>query len=174
MGDTDQFHVGEHHARTLVAVIKHNIDAGLLQFGIKPVGGGLDGIALVVAHRYDADLERRDGGRQHDALVVIALLNGSADDARHADTVAAHFHDLALAVLIQEGAVERLGVFAAQLEDVADFDAAADVENPLAVRRGISGNDVADVDDRRLWQVAAEIDAAQVVAGFIGATDEIG
>jgi len=128
----------------------------------------------VVAHRYDADLERRDGGRQHDALVVIALLNGSADDARHADTVAAHFHDLALAVLIQEGAVERLGVFAAQLEDVADFDAAADVENPLAVRRGISGNDVADVDDRRLWQVAAEIDAAQVVAGFIGATDEIG
>jgi hypothetical protein len=71
------------------------------------------------------------------------------------------------------GAVQRLGVFGAQLEDVADFDAAADFQRALAVRRGVAGDDVAQIGDFRLRQVAAEIDAGQVEAGFVGAADKI-
>ena len=57
---------------------------------------------------------------------------------------------------------------------MADLDAAAELQRALAVRRGVAGDDVAE--DRRLSrfrQVAAEIDAGQVEAGFVGAADEI-
>jgi hypothetical protein len=64
MRDADQFHVGEHDAGALVAVVEHDIDAGLLEVGVKLVGGSLDGLALVIAHRHDADFERGDGRRQ--------------------------------------------------------------------------------------------------------------
>src|SRR5574343_1027833 len=173
MRDTDQLHVGEHHARALVAVVQYDVDTSLLQVGIQLVGGGLDRLALVIAHRHDADFKRRDGRRQDDAALVVALLDGGADDARNADAVAAHFHDLALAVFVEEGAVERLGVFGAQLEDVADFDAPADCQCALAVRRRIAGDDVADVEYFGLRQVAAEIDAGQVEAGCVGAANKV-
>jgi hypothetical protein len=96
--DADQFHVGEHDARALVAVIEHDIDAGGFSVRVELVGGSLDRFALVIAHRHDADREGGDGGWQDDAALVVALFDGGADDARDADTVAAHFHDLALAV----------------------------------------------------------------------------
>jgi hypothetical protein len=66
----------------------------------------------------------------------VALLDGGADDARDADAVAAHFHDLVLALLVEEGAFHRFGVLGAQLEDVADLDAAAQLQRALAVGRG--------------------------------------
>ena len=48
----------------------------------------------------------------------------AADDARDADAVAAHLHRLRGALLVEERGLHRLGVLGAQLEDVADLDAA--------------------------------------------------
>ena len=113
-------------------------------------------------------------GGEDDAAFVVALLDGGADDARDADAVAAHFHDLVLALLIQERAFQRLGVLGAQLEDVADLDAAAEFERPLAVGRRIALDHVADVGDGGRWrQVAAEIDAGEVEAFLVGAADHV-
>eukprot|EP00825_Cyclidium_porcatum_P015333 TRINITY_DN1860_c0_g1_i7.p2 TRINITY_DN1860_c0_g1~~TRINITY_DN1860_c0_g1_i7.p2 ORF type:complete len:215 (-),score=34.65 TRINITY_DN1860_c0_g1_i7:128-772(-) len=84
-----------------------------------------------------------------------------------------HGHDLALAAVVQIGTVQRLGVFLAQLENMTDFDAAQYFQGALAVRRGVAGDDVANVEDFRFRQVAAEIDACHVIPGFVGATDEI-
>ena len=107
--------------------------------------------------------ERGDGRRKHDTALVIALLDGGSDDAGDADAVAAHFHDLALAVFVQVGALQGLGVFPAQLEDVADFNAAAEIQAALAVRRRVAGDDAdADVGDFRFGGVAAEVGAGQV------------
>jgi hypothetical protein len=61
----------------------------------------------------------------------------------------------------------------AQLENVADFDAAQDFQRALAVRRSVAGDNVAQIGDFRLRQVAAEIDAAQVEASLVGAADKI-
>src|SRR5574343_1921013 len=173
MRDADQFHVGEHYAGALIAVVQHDVDAGLLQVGIQLIGSGLDRLALVIAHRHDADFKRRDSRRQDDAALVVALLDGGADDTRDADAVAAQFHDLALAVFIEIAAAERLGVLLAQLENVADFDAAQDFQLAPAIRRRVTGDDVAQVENFRFRQVAAEIDPGQVEAGLLGSADKI-
>ena len=64
----------------------------------------------------------------------MALLDGGADDARNADAVAAHFHHLVLALFIEEGAFQRFCILGAQLEDMADFDAATQLESAFPVR----------------------------------------
>jgi len=56
---------------------------------------------------------------------------------------------------------------------VADFDAAADFQFALAVRRRVAGDDVANVEKHRFRQVAAKIDAGHVIAGFVGAADKV-
>ena len=95
-------------------------------------------------------------------------------DARDADAVAAHLHQLRLAVLVEEGGVHRLAVLGAELEHVADLDAALDREHALAVGRGIAFDDVADVGHRvGLGQVAAPVDAGEVEALLVGAADEV-
>ena len=86
-----------------------------------------------------------------DAGVVVVLFDRRRNDARHADAVAAHRRHDGLAVGVEHRALHRLGVLAAELEHVADLDAAGDAERALAVGRRIAGDDVADVgDDRRV------------------------
>ena len=64
--------------------------------------------------------------------------------------------------------------FVPQRENMTDLDAAHDVERALAVGRRIALDHVADVGDAvGLAAVAAEVDAAQVKVGFVGAADEI-
>ncbi len=107
--------------------------------------------------------------RKNNAALVVALLDGGADDARYADAVAAHFHDLILALFVEEGAFQRLGILGAQLENVADFDAATQFERALAVGRRITRDDIADVGHGLgQRQVATEIDAGEVIAFFVG------
>ena len=74
----------------------------------------------------DRRLERRDAVRPDDACIVVAGLDHRADQARYADAVAAHLRDApsrrpAPATV----RVHRLGVLGAEIEDVADLDAAA-------------------------------------------------
>ena len=57
----------------------------------------------------------------------------AADGARDADAVAAHLDRLLLAVGVEEGRAHRLAVLGAEVEDLADLDAAVALED--AVRR---------------------------------------
>ena len=104
----------------------------------------------------------------------MVLLDRRTDDAGHANPVATHFHDLGLALFVEERAIERFCVFGAQLEDVTHFDAAYDVEHALAIRRRIAGDHIADIGDFRLGEITAEIGAGQVHVHFIGAAGKVG
>ena len=128
----------------------------------------------MIPHRHNSHSERGNGRREGDAPVIVVLLDGGTDDTGDANTVAAHFHDLGLTLLIEEGATQRLGVFGAQLEDVADFNAAHDVQHPFAVRRGVARDHIADIGDFRLRQVAAKVGTGEVHVVFISATGKIG
>ena len=75
---------------------------------------------------------------------------------------------------VQVGAVHGLGVLAAQLENVADFDAATQRQRAFAVRAGVAFDGVAQVGDGGFGQVASKIDASQMKAVGIGTTDKIG
>ena len=110
-----------------------------------------------------------------DAAVVVVLLDGRGHDPGDPDAVAAHFHDLRLTAGVEISCTHRRRIDVAEGEDVADLDAAQDVERALAVRRRVALDDVAQVGDRvRLAAIAAEIDAAQVEVGLVRAADEIG
>src|SRR5438445_3001309 len=63
-----------------------------------------------------------------------------------------------------------------QVKDVADLDAAHDLEGALAVRAGVSGDNLADVADQlglKLRQVPAPVDTCEVVTRLVGSADEI-
>jgi hypothetical protein len=54
-----------------------------------------------------------------------------------------------------------------------DFDTTTDFQLALAVRRRVASDDVTQIGNLWLGQVAAKIDASQVKAGFIGAANKI-
>jgi len=109
-----------------------------------------------------------------DAVGVEVLLDPGGDDARHADAVAAHVHDLGLAFGVQHGGLHGFGVLLAELEHMADLDAAGQLDRAVAVRRRVALDHVADIgDERRLRQVAAEVHASEVEAVLVGADDEV-
>ena len=103
----------------------------------------------------------------------MVLLDGGRHDARHADAIAAHQHDRALALLVEHRGVHRLAVLAAELEDVPDLDAAGDAERAPARRAGVAGHDVAQVHRLGFGQVAAPVDAGEVRVALVGAADEV-
>ena len=72
------------------------------------------------------------------ALVVAVGLGQGCHDTGNADAVRAHRDDLGLTVLVEDGQAQGLGVLAAQLENVADLDAALQVEGARAVGRQVT------------------------------------
>ena len=71
-----------------------------------------------------SDLERRDRLGPFDARLVVAGLDDRRDQARRTDAVGAHVHRLLAAVRPGHHRLHRLGVFGAEVEDVADLDPA--------------------------------------------------
>ena len=119
-------------------------------------------------------MERGDGERPDDAVVVVVLLDAGGHGAADADAVAAHEDDLLLAVGIEEGGIQRLGILGAEFEDMTDLDAAPHLQHAAAAARaGIAVGDVADVGKLRQREVALRVDVFQVVIRFVGAGNEI-
>ena len=174
MGDADELHVGEHHARTLLAVIEQHVDPGGLQLAVEAFGQLGHAMGLVHVHRDDHHLKRRDGIRPDDAGIVIVLLDGGGDHAGDADAVAAHLHDGGLAFLVQHRGLHRLGVLGAELEDVAHFDAALEQQGALATGAWVAFHHVADVGHFVVTDIAIPVGTGQMLAGFVGATDKVG
>ena len=140
---------------------------------VQLVGLLAHGFAAVVAHRAQHDFERRNRLRPDDALVVEILFDRRAQNTRDADAVAAHFHRLRLAGFVEAGRVHRFRVLRAELEHVADFDTAADLDHALAVRRRIALLHVADIGDDRLRQIAAPVHAGSVEIDLVRADHEV-
>ena len=173
--NADQLEISKHHARALAAIVEQHFDAGRLELVVQRVGRRPDALVAVVAHRRDRHRERRQRLRPDDAPGVVVLLDGGGDDARDPDPVAAHFHDLRLTAGVEISCTHRPRVHVAQREDMADLDAAQDLERAAAVGRRIAGNDVAQIGDAvGLAAIAAEIDAAQVEIALVRAADEVG
>ncbi len=95
-------------------------------------------------------------------------------EAFGADAVGAHDDGLGFAVFVQVGGAHGDAVLGAQLEDVADFDAARGVDGRPAVGAGIAVGHGDEVGDDIGSVVAAVVGVAQVVAGLVGAGHQVG
>ena len=90
MRNTDQFPVSEHDPGTQTSVIEDDVNAGFAQTTVKLVRSLLNFFALVISDGADHNGERCDAIGPNDALIVVTLLDGSAQQTRNTDTVAAH------------------------------------------------------------------------------------
>ena len=104
----------------------------------------------------------------------MILLNGRRRQARNANAVAPHLHELGFTVHIQKRGVHGLAVLGTQVKDVAHFNAALNGQHALAVGRGIARNHVAQVGHPiGLRQITAPIDTAEVKMFFVCTADPV-
>lgn len=170
----DEVAVLELDAGALLAVVEQDVEAGLAALVVDALGIrqllfllGVDGD--------DDDLERCDGARPDDALVIVVLLDGGGHRAADADAVAAHDERLLFTVLIEERRAHGLAVLRAEREDLAGLDAARHLERCAAVRARVALFDHAQVgdDDGILIEVALRIDVLVMDVDFIGTRDGV-
>ena len=90
--------------------------------------------AGVLAGGDEMDVGRGDLTWPAQPELVEGLLGDGRDRPGHPDAVGAHGDDDLLAVLVEHFEIKRLGVLAAELEDMADLDAPLDGQRPAAVR----------------------------------------
>src|SRR3989344_807239 len=137
--NADEVKVGEHHTRAFVAIVEQYLKAGGGEVNVELVHSLAHGGGFVITDGHQRDVEWGDCIRPDDAVGVVILFDRSRNHARHADTVATHGHDHALAGLVETGGVHGLAVLGAELEDMADLDAAADRERAGAVALRLQG-----------------------------------
>ena len=104
----------------------------------------------------------------------MILFDRGGDDARDTDAITTHVHRERLAGFVEHGRLHRFAVFATELEDVSDFDAAADRKRSRTCGARVARDDVACIDGCRFGQIAMPVDARVVVIDFIGAAYEVG
>src|SRR5690606_15742449 len=92
----------------------------------------------------------------------------------HADAVRAHGYRDSFALLVQHLEIERLGVPAAQLEDVPDLDPAGDLHGAAALRAQVAVADLGGLDRPVRHEVAACDKVEHVPADLVGSGDPSG
>ena len=78
------------------------------------------------------------------------------------------------AVFIENIGIQGGGIFFTQLEDVADFDAANNIQTAFAIGAGITFNHVAQIGSAGCRQVTFPVNAGEVLAVFVSAADKVG
>jgi hypothetical protein len=120
------------------------------------------------------NLERRDGNREADAVLVVVRLHDGCQTAADAQPVAAHDNRVLVALRVGEQRAHRLAVFRAELEDVPDFDAAYLLQHAFGVaRRRVARLRDAQVRPNRFGEVAPPADMNQVRVRLVRARDEV-
>ena len=104
----------------------------------------------------------------------MILLNRSGNNARDADAVAAHFHDLLFLILVEELRAQLGGIRLPQREYMTHFDATPQLEHTFAIGRCIAVDDTANVGHNiRFRAIAPPVAAGDVITRFVGSADEI-
>src|SRR4029453_9793857 len=88
--------------------------------------------------------------RPFNPVLVVVLLDDRRHRAPRPDSVAAHDQRLLLAVLVEEGRLERGGIMCLELEDVTDLDGGLEAERAAAVRAGVAFPHLPNVREVRL------------------------
>src|ERR1700676_3121297 len=122
-GNADQVGGSEFRARTLIGVVVEHVNALGLELAIKLFAGRI-GIFRALLQVQDHGGERRHGFRPLDGGIVVAGFNDGADQARHANTVGAAMDRHIDAIGSRDHCLHGVGIFGAEIEDLADFDAA--------------------------------------------------
>ena len=106
--------------------------AGQVEFGGQRLRARTCLDVLVGDHHMN--IERRHRGRPAQTQLIVVLFGDHRHQPRNPDAVGTHRQPDGLAVLAENIDGERVGVLAAQLEDVPDLDAAGTHQRACAVR----------------------------------------
>ncbi len=109
------------------------------------------------------DVRGRDLAGPHQAQVVVVALGNAGDRAADPDAVAAHDDRRQPPARVEDLEVERLGVLAAQLEDVAHLDPACGLQALAAGRAGVAVTHLGGLDDA-VWD---EVTSGDQVEGVV-------
>ena len=90
----------------------------------------------------------------------MVLFDGGRDNTRHADAVAAHHHRDLRAGVVEYARLHRFRILGAELENMADFDAALDIQRTAAIGTRVAGLGVAQIRHLGLGRVAPPVHAA--------------
>ena len=159
---------------TPYAIVEQHPEAGGLELGGERLGGGALRAALLAGDD-EVHVGRCDLAGPAQAEVVEARLGDRGDGARDTPTP---YDPMVTVTSLPVSSVhlepERLGVLAAELEDVADLDAAGDLERAAAVRAHVAGAHLGGLDHAVGGEVAAVREVDHVLAGLVGAGDPAG
>src|SRR5258708_24736171 len=130
--NSDELGIGEFNARTGVAIVEQYVDAGGIELLVQRIGGLLDERSLLGIDRPQDHLERLDRLRPEYALGIEILFDGRGNHPSDPNSVTAHEHGQGLTLLIQHAGIHGGAVQLSQLENMAHFDAARDVQGSSA------------------------------------------
>ncbi len=153
-----------------VAVVEEHSQAGGLEVGGETLAGG-ELRPVEFSGDHDVHVGRSDLAGPHETEVVVAGFGDRGEAARHTDPVGPHGRRDGLAVLVLHPQLERLGVLAPELEDVADLDAAGDLDRRFADRAHVAVADLGSLDRAVGGEVTTGDEVDHVVARTIGAGD---
>src|SRR5699024_4223377 len=168
-GNANQLRIGEFDAGAGGTVVEDHPHTG----GVELRGQPLPAFEQFVAFAGDDDVHI---GRCHrtgpdDARFVVVLFDDRGDQPGHADAVGTHGDPGGFAVRAERVHLERVRVFPAELENVADLDAARGNQCAFAVRRGVPFAYVGGFDGAVRGEVPAAHQIHHVVVRFVGAGD---
>src|SRR5271157_5744687 len=131
-GYAHQVGVLELHPRPFVPVVQQNVVPGGLELPGDILGGGADLLVFRVGGN-DHHLERRDGRRQPEAVLVVTLLDRRRQDALDANSVTAHDRGDLLAIAVEHTRAHGFRILVSQLENVPDFDGGINAQRSATV-----------------------------------------
>ena len=171
----EQLRVGELDAGRLLAVVVEDLEVRSGRRGevVEPLRRLGDERVLVGADGDEVRPVRGHLGRPGDALLVVMGLHDAGDVAPEPDAVRAHDDRVPLAVLAQVLGTQRRRVLGPELEDVADLDPVAQDDGLAALRAGVALAHAGEVRDDVRGEVPGHVHVAQVVAGPVGARDQV-
>src|SRR6266496_5065895 len=109
-------------------------------------------------------MERSNRFWPDDAIVVVLLLNYCGDDPFYPDAVAPHYDGYLFSLLRKHCCAHRLGVFCAELENVANFHRFVDFEHArITARASFAGYHGPEVQPFINRDISRDVDAPQMV-----------
>ncbi len=124
-------------------------------------------------HWQNSNLEGCQSGWPYDAALVMVLLNRRRDHTRDTDTVTAHRQRLVTAFLALNRRFHRVRIFGAELENVAHFDTAFNLQRAFTVRAGVAFHHVANISNLRQRQIALPVNTDKMFTVAVGTGSKI-